>query len=152
MRSLLHDLTPKRLIIFILIGIMYVIIFLSIVELLWTIFQDIKSPPVLILTSDELIDILGIFLLVLVGIELLDTVQVYLSEDEVHAEVVIEAALIAVARKVILLDTKTTPPVAVIGIGVIIIALAGGYYVLRLTHGKMTHRHTGTAGQIPGGS
>jgi len=42
-------------------------------------------------------------------------------------------AMIAFARKIIILDIKEVQPLAVIGIGVIIIALAAGFYVVKKT-------------------
>ena len=53
---------------------------------------------------NELLNIFGIFLLVLVGIELVYTLKTYLTENALHVEVVLMAALIAIGRKVIILD------------------------------------------------
>ncbi len=47
-------------------------------------------------------EIFGFFMLILIGIELLETIRAYLVENVVHVEVVIEVALIAIARKVII--------------------------------------------------
>ena len=49
---------------------------------------------------------LGGFLLVLIGIELLDTIKAYFRENTIHVEIVILLAIIAIARKVILLDPR----------------------------------------------
>lgn len=46
---------------------------------------------------DELMDLFGVFLLVLIGIELLDTIKVYLKENVVNVEVVVLVAIIAVS-------------------------------------------------------
>jgi uncharacterized membrane protein (DUF373 family) len=142
MRSFISTLTLKRVIIIFLIVLMYILVIFSLVELAEIVWHAILYPPYLLQTG-ELIEIFGQLLLVLVGIELLDTVQVYLSDDEVHAEVVIEAAIIGVARKAILLELKDTPPVAILGLAALLIALAAGYYVLRLTHGRIPHRGSG---------
>jgi uncharacterized membrane protein (DUF373 family) len=42
--------------------------------------------------------------------------------------------LIAVARKVIILDIKTFPGLTLIGIGVIVVALSVGYYLITRLH------------------
>jgi uncharacterized membrane protein (DUF373 family) len=97
-------------------------------EVGWLILQDITSPPVLILEIDELLDIFGKFLLVLVGIELLYTLRAYWAENEVHVEVVFAMALIAVARKVIVLDVKDLDSMVLIGIAAVVLALSVGYY------------------------
>jgi len=46
------------------------------------------TPPYLLLEIHELLDIFGLFLLVLLGIELISTLRTYLTENEVHVEVV----------------------------------------------------------------
>lgn len=103
---------------------------LSTVELCWIIIKDIVSPPVFLLEIDELLDIFGMFLLVMIGIELLETVKIYLTEKTVHVEVVFMVAMIAIARKVIILDIKEVPGMTLIGISAIIVSLSTGYYLL----------------------
>ena len=71
------------------------------------------------------------FLLVLIAVELLDTMKAYIEENVIHVEIVVLLAIIAIARKVILLDPAETDGVELIGIGIIIIGLAGAYYLLR---------------------
>ena len=51
-----------------------------------------------------MIPVLGGFLLVLIGVELLDTIKAYFLENAIHVEIVVLLAIIAIARKVILLD------------------------------------------------
>lgn len=110
---------------------MAVVVLLAMIELGWLIIKDILSPPLLILEIEELLDIFGLFLLVLIGVELLETIKTYLKENVIHVEVVFPLAIIAIARKVILLDVKQTPGVTLIGIACIIFALSAGYYLLK---------------------
>ncbi|NLI30621.1 MAG: phosphate-starvation-inducible E-like protein, partial [Nitrospiraceae bacterium] len=49
---------------------MAVVVLLAMIELGWLIIKDILSPPLLILEIEELLDIFGLFLLVLIGVEL----------------------------------------------------------------------------------
>ncbi len=63
-----------------------------------------KSPLPLLLDNHELTDVLGVFLLVLIGVELLDTMLEYFRENTIHVEIVVLLSIIAIARKVILLD------------------------------------------------
>ena len=70
------------------------------------------------------------FLLVLIGVELLETVKMYLTQKTVHVEVVYTVAMIAIARKVIILDIKEVSGLTLIGIATIIVALSSGYYLL----------------------
>ncbi len=130
----LRKLTVERLITFVLILLMYGVVILSVVELGRRLITQVLTAPGYMLGIDEVLNVLGMFMVVLIAIELLDTIRAYLDEHVVHAEVVMEAAMIAVARKVILLDIKQTPAVTVLGIAAIILALSGGYYILKRIH------------------
>lgn len=121
----------ERLVVSSLLVMMVSVVFLSTVELGWIITKDIITPPVFLLDINELLDIFGMFLLVLIGVELLETVKMYLSEKTVHVEVVFTVAMIAIARKVIILDVKELSSLTLIGIGAIVLALSTGYYLLK---------------------
>ena len=114
-----------------LIYMMAIIILISTIELGYILVKDIISSPILMLEIDELLDIFGFFLLILIGIELMETIKAYLQDRIVHSEIVLEVALIAIARKVIILDVKEYDPVSIIGISALIIAISISYYILR---------------------
>lgn len=76
-------------------------------------------------------DLFGAFLLVLIGIELLDTIKVYLRENVVHVEVVVLVAIIAIARKVVVLKIEELEGSKVIGIGILILSLSIAYYLIK---------------------
>jgi uncharacterized membrane protein (DUF373 family) len=104
----------------------------SIVELAWVLAKDVSSPPVLILEIDELLEIFGLFLLVLIGVELFEAfVNTHLHERVDRAEVVMIVAIIAISRKVIVIDFAKTDPLTAVGIGVGIVALALGYFLIK---------------------
>ncbi|HNR97703.1 MAG TPA: phosphate-starvation-inducible PsiE family protein, partial [Anaerolineae bacterium] len=123
-----------------LVLMMAVIVLLSTVELGWIIVKDIITPPYVLPGITELLDIFGFFLLILIGIELLETIRAYLAEHVIHVEVVLEVALIAVARKVIILDVKDYPSLTILAIGALILALSVAFFVERrarsLPHGS----------------
>jgi uncharacterized membrane protein (DUF373 family) len=120
----------ERAIVTVLIVLMVLVIGLATAEVAWIIIKDIISPPSLLLEINELLDIFGKFLLVLVGIELLYTLRAYWTENELHVEVVFAMALIAVARKVIILDVKELDSLLLIGIAAVLLALSIGYYIV----------------------
>jgi uncharacterized membrane protein (DUF373 family) len=127
----------ERIIVTTLIVMMAVTILLATVELGWLIIKDIITPPIILLEIDELLDIFGLFLLVLLGIELASTLKTYLTEKEIHVEVVFTVALIAIGRKVIILDVKEISSLSLLGIAAIIISLSVGYFLVkRAFHGK----------------
>ncbi len=114
-----------------LIIMMAVIILISTIELGYLIVKDIFNPPVFFLEIDELLDLFGFFLLILIGIELLETIKAYLQDKVVHSEIVLEVALIAIARKVIILDFKEYDSIIVLGIAALILTISVAYYIVR---------------------
>lgn len=129
----MHDLLKKfeKAITVSLVVMMALVVLLSTVELGWIIINDIITPPAFLLEIDELLDIFGLFLLVLIGVELLETIKSYIKDNIVHYEVVLTVAMIAIARKVIILDVKELPSMTLIGIAAIILALAAANYCFR---------------------
>ena len=127
----------ERMIVTALVVMMGLTILLATIDLAWLIIKDIITPPVILLDINELLDIFGLFLLVLLGIELISTLKTYLTENEVHVEVVFAVALIAIGRKVIILDVKELSSLSLIGIASIILSLSIGYFLVKRTlHGK----------------
>lgn len=127
----------KSVVIISLTVMMSFVLLLATVELGWLIIKDVSTPPVFLLDINELLDIFGLFMLVIIGIELLETImKTYLSEGVDHVQVVMAVAIIAIARKVIILDVKELPSLTLIGIGVIIFALSAGYYLIKYKRNK----------------
>jgi len=78
-------------------------------------------------------------LLVVLGLELMDTLRNYFMEHRLRVELLISVALIAVARHVIQLDYEHTPPGLVAAIALLVFSLAGSYVGVRvLVHDRAT--------------
>ena len=114
-----------------LIAMMVIVVVLTTVELGWIIIRDIITPPIILLEIDELLEIFGFFLLVLIGIELLETIKAYLITHVIHVEIVLEVALIAIARKVIILDIDRYESLTLIGVAALISAVALAFFVIK---------------------
>lgn len=121
----------ERGVIYALIALMVVVVTLATIELGWLVVQDIVSPPVLLLEIEELLEIFGFFLLILIGVELLETIKAYLYEHVVHVEIVLEVALIAISRKVIILDLEKYEGVSLLALAALIVALALAFFVAK---------------------
>ncbi|MBI3776536.1 MAG: phosphate-starvation-inducible PsiE family protein [Gammaproteobacteria bacterium] len=126
----------ERAVVVFLIAMLAIVVALTALELAWILIKDIMSEPVLILEIDELLEVFGFFLLVLIGIELLETISNYLEKGHIELKVIFSVALIAIGRKIIILDPKDYDGLTLVGIGVIILALVIGYGIVtdRLTH------------------
>jgi len=132
--SLIHR--AKKWMSFVVLILMTVVVAIAIVELGMLLYLDIfdSTDDVLFLEIDELFRIFGFFFIILIGFELIETVEMYFKDNVIHAEVVLLVAVIAVSRKVILLDLEKYDPLAIIGLGFIILALGGCYFLIKLSY------------------
>src|SRR5665647_3025376 len=119
----------------VLMALLMLVLATSVMDLIWLLYQSLTVASPYLLETHELITILGAFLLVLIGVELLDTIKAYFHENTIHVEIVVLLAIIAVARKVILLDPTGMNGFEfgfeMMGIGVIVVGLAAGYYLIK---------------------
>lgn len=121
----------EKVIIISLIAMMTLMLLVATINLAYNVFQKFIEAPNYLITTDGLMQIFDSFLIVLIGLELLETIRTYLKDNVVHVEVVMLVALIAIARKVIILDYEKYSGIMVMGIGVLIVALSIGYYFIR---------------------
>lgn len=120
-----------------LMVMMAVVLGLATLDLGWLIIKDILNPPFFLLSIEELLEIFGLFMLVIIGIELLETImKTYITQDQPHYEVVLSVAIIAIARKVIILDVKELDALILIGIAAITIALTLGYFLMKRSYSR----------------
>jgi uncharacterized membrane protein (DUF373 family) len=120
----------------VLMTLLMVVVAISIVELGWLLLSDLTSIGTMLLDVEEMLGLFGFFLLVLVGLELLTTMKSYLADRVIHVEVVLEVSLIAVAQKIIILDTKVGGP-TLVGLAGLVMALALAFWVVRVARRRL---------------
>ena len=121
----------ERVIAIALLALMTVVVVSGAVEVAWVVVNDLFQPPGFFLGVEDLFDIFGLFLMVLIGLELMTSIEMYLKENTIHAEIMFLVALTAVARKVVILDAKSIDYMTVFAIAALVIALAAGYYLIK---------------------
>jgi uncharacterized membrane protein (DUF373 family) len=114
-----------------LLAMMIFVVFLSTIELGVILVQEMLKAPFLLLNMEEMLVVFGFFLMVLIGIELMETVKIYLEEETVHVEVIIMVAIIAISRKIIITDIKDVGALHLLGIASIVLALSSGYFLIK---------------------
>jgi uncharacterized membrane protein (DUF373 family) len=77
-------------------------------------------------------------LIVVLGLELLETLKAYFAEHHVRLEVILAVAIIAVARHLLQIDFAHTPGTVLLGIAAVILALTSGYFLIKKTHVELT--------------
>lgn len=111
--------------------LLIVVVALSTIHLVVLIAEEIWKPPRFLIPVQGLLDLFAFFLLVLIGVELLDTLKAYLKKDGISVRLVLEVALIAMARKVIILEPDGVSGVTLLGIAAVILALGVAFYFER---------------------
>ncbi len=124
----------EQFIIYTLIFLMVFVVSLSTVRLGWKIVEEMMNPPFLLLNIDQLFVVFGFFLMIILGLELLESLRAYITEEQIHVEVIFTIALIAVARKVITLDMTKLSPQFILGLAALLFSLAAGYYLIKKAH------------------
>jgi uncharacterized membrane protein (DUF373 family) len=108
-----------------------VVVILSTLHLALLVWEQFWAPPRFLIPVQGLLEIFGYFLLVLIGVELLETLKAYMIKDVIHVRVVIEVALIAMARKVIVEEPNNVSSLTLFGIAALILSLGIAYYFER---------------------
>ena len=116
---------------------MVFVILVATVELCLFIGQEIFLSNELLdperFSSFTIIRIFGLFLNVLIALEVLENITAYLKKHVIQVELVIVTSLIAVARKIIIFDFSKSTGIELIALAAAIFALSISYWIVKRT-------------------
>ncbi len=121
----------EKIIAIVLLILMGVVVASGTIEVAYEIVTSLIEPPGFFLGVSELFDVFGLFLMVLIGLELMTSIHMYLDDHRIHAEMMFLVALTAITRKIVIMDSSVADPMLIFSIGFLVIALAAGFYLLR---------------------
>jgi len=130
----------ERVMVISLLLVMMYIVFLAVVDLILDLPSAInfhKSGADLI-EGEALGSAFASMLVILIGLELLDTVKMYLRDNVIHVEVVFLVAMISVSRHIIEMNFEKIEPMAYVGVSAVVLSLCSGYFLLKKSHSKQT--------------
>lgn len=109
---------------------MVIVVLVAVVDLCIFLGNDLLS------TTDRffattLIEIFGLFLNILIALEVLENITAYLRKHVVQVELVIVTSLTAVARKIIIFDFSKSTGIDLIGLALATLALSISYLIVR---------------------
>lgn len=113
---------------------MIVVILVTVIDLAIVLYRSLLTFDSTGFFTTTLTEIFGLFLSVLIALEILENITAYIRKHVVQVELVIATALTAVGRKLIILDLEKVPGVSLIGLAVALLALSIGYLIVRLVH------------------
>lgn len=112
-----------------------IVIIIAVFDLIVVLFKDIYEDPTGVYTK-SVIEIFGLFLNILIALELLENITGYLKKHVVQVELVIVTSLIAVARKIIIFDLTKYSDRDLMALGIAILSLAISYWLVKQLNKK----------------
>jgi uncharacterized membrane protein (DUF373 family) len=112
------------------------VIFVSLYDLIIALLSDITIEESSVFFEKTLLELFGLFLNILIALELLENITAYLRKHIIQLELVLTTALIAVARKIIIFDPKQYDKDNLISLGFVTLALSASYALVRYSNLK----------------
>ncbi|MFO8140755.1 MAG: phosphate-starvation-inducible PsiE family protein [Marinobacter sp.] len=111
--------------------LMVAVILWGVGDVIYIIYDRLISPPYLLLDINDIFYTFGAFMAVLIAVEIFINIRLYLGTNVFPVQLVVATALMAIARKVIVLDFDTLTPMYLLGIAATTLALGVSYWLLR---------------------
>ena len=88
-------------------------------------------PPYFLLDVEDILQTFGAFMVVLIAVEIFINIRLYLGSNIIPVELVVATALMAVARKIIVLDLKLVSAEQIGALALVTISLGVTYFLLK---------------------
>lgn len=114
--------------------LMALVIVWGVLDVLFVLARHLMEPPFMLLEISDILATFGAFMAILIAIEIFVNITIYLREDVIHVKIVMATALMAIARKVIILDVgdEKTTPMVMFSIAALVLAMSIGYFLVLL--------------------
>lgn len=119
-----------RLAITVLAGLMVLVIFLGVIDVVYVLYEKLSVPPYFLLSINDLLATFGAFLAVLIAVEIYLNISLYLRSDVIPVKLVVATALMAISRKVIVFDFKYLQPDYIYASAAVVLALGVTYWLM----------------------
>lgn len=124
--------------------LMVLVIFWGVGDVVYVLYHNLMDSPFMLLSLADIFKTFAAFLAVLIAIEIYQNIVLYLRTDVIPVKLVIATALMAIARKVIILDFKELTPTYIFATAAVVLALGITYYLIGKHHpeeliGERTH-------------
>ncbi len=110
--------------------LMALVIVWGVADVVWILYQRLSEPPILLLNISNLFETFGAFLAVLIAIEIFVNIRLYLGADVLPVQLVIATALMAICRKIIVLDFDKVSSDYILASGATLLALGITYWLV----------------------
>jgi len=134
--------TALQVLIMLSVFVATVMLFVLLAQGIYTRVKEIQSVGDLLPAMQK---VFAGVLIVLLGLELGETMKAYFTKHEIRVEVILIVAIVAVGRHMIQLDFDHTPPTEVLGLSALMLSLTGGYFFVKKAQPQSPPGTTGSA-------
>lgn len=121
-------LSVNKLIIKFLVVVLTIALLLSCIRLVQIFYEAIVAPPFLVISIETLFSGLITILIIAIGYELVKSLLLISSSENIPSLPIIQIAIIAVANKIITLESHHTDPLVFFGLAALIVSLGATYF------------------------
>jgi len=126
--SLLHK--SIRLNVRVLALMMSLVVLWGTIDLAIDLYEKWISPPILLITMPEILGTFAGFLTILIAIEIFSNITLYIRNDVFPIQLVVATALMAISRKIIVLDFEKVSAMEILATAAVVLALGITYWLL----------------------
>jgi uncharacterized membrane protein (DUF373 family) len=119
-----------RVAIKVLAVLMVMVIIWGIGDVIYVLYERLATPPYFLLDVNDIFQTFGAFMVVLIAVEIFINIRLYLGTDELPIRLVTATALMAIARKVIVLDLDKISADYVLAIAAVTLALGVTHWLI----------------------
>jgi len=122
--------------------LMTIVILWSVADVIFVLYGRLMAPPFMFLNMGDILALFSTFLVTLIGIEIFVNITLYIRKDVLPVKLVIATALMAIARKIIVLDFKQITPDFVYATAAVVLALGITYWLVSFPpHSSNSTKH-----------
>jgi len=110
--------------------LMVIVIFWGVADVIYVLYHNLLEEPFMLLNISDIFKTFAAFLAVLIAIEIYQNLVLYLRTDVLPIKLVIATALMAIARKVIIIDFKDLSPNYIFATAALVLSLGVTYYLI----------------------
>lgn len=110
--------------------LMVLVIMWGALDVVYVIYQSVMQGPYFLLGVSDIFSIFSAFMVVLIAIEIFINIRLYLGTSVLPVQLVIATALMAIARKIIVLEVEAVSAAYLAAMGLVILALGLTYWLI----------------------
>jgi uncharacterized membrane protein (DUF373 family) len=110
--------------------LMTLLILWGVADVVYVFYERLIAEPFMMLTVSDILTIFGSFMAVLIAVEIFLNITVYIKYEALPIKMVIATALMAISRKIIILDFKELDWPYIVAIAAAVLSLGLTYWLI----------------------